>query len=175
MGFVKNVIYLFTDKETNMIELNVKGIALDPKSGMPIILLSERDGHRLLPIWIGPFEASSIILQMEGVRPPRALTHDILALIFKRHGLEVRRLEIYNATQNNYLSRVIYRKRFRTFSIEVRPSDGIALALRTGGSIFAEESVLSDNQENDLYLQNLDPASAEVLFLRQQDFNSHVM
>jgi len=158
-----------------MVELKVKGIALDQKSGMPLILLSETEGQRLLPIWIGPFEASSIILQMEGVRPPRALTHDILALMFRRHGFRVRHLEIYGTTENSYLAKLIYRRRLRTYTIEVRPSDGIALALRTGGVIFAEESVLSNRPEDDLYLQNLDPASAEVLFLQQHDFNSHMM
>jgi len=158
-----------------MIELAVKGIALDQKSGMPIILLSEKNGQRLLPIWIGPFEASSIILQMEGVRPPRALTHDILALMFKRHGLKVRYLEIYSATENSFLSRIVYRRRFRQYSIEVRPSDGIALALRTGGAIFAEENILSTHPEDDIYLQNLDPASAEVLFLQQHELNAHMM
>lgn len=158
-----------------MVELNVKGIALDQKSGMPLILLSEEKGQRLLPIWIGPFEASSIILQMEGVRPPRALTHDILALMFRRHGLKVQYLEIYSATENSYLSRVVYRKHFRSYSIEVRPSDGIALALRTGGSIFAEESVFTAHPEDDLYLQNLDPSSAEVLFLHQQNLNTQMM
>ncbi len=158
-----------------MVELKVKGMALDQKSGMPLILLSEAEGQGLLPIWIGPFEASSIILQMEGVRPPRALTHDILALMFRRHGFKVKHLEIYGTTENSYLAKLIYRRRLRTYTIEVRPSDGIALALRTGGVIFAEESVLSNRPEDDLYLQNLDPSSAEVLFLQQHDFNSHMM
>lgn len=158
-----------------MVELKVKGIALDQNSGMPIILLTEQRGPRLLPIWIGPFEASSIILQMEGVRPPRALTHDILALMFHRHGLKFQHLEIYGATENSYLSRVLYRRRFRSFSMEVRPSDGIALALRTGGAIFAEDDILSAAPEDDLYLKNLDPSSAEVLFLRQHDLNTRMM
>ncbi|MBN2050153.1 MAG: bifunctional nuclease family protein [Spirochaetales bacterium] len=158
-----------------MIELTVKGIALDQKSGMPIILLTEKNGGRLLPIWIGPFEASSIILQMEGVHPPRALTHDILAFLFKRHGLKVKQMEIYGALDDSFLSKIIYRSRFRTYSIEVRPSDGIALALRTGGTILAEESILASEAEDNLYLQNLDPASSEVLFLGQQNINSCIM
>ncbi len=124
-----------------MVELKIKGFALDEEK-MPIVILADGQ-RRVLPIWIGPFEASAIIVELEGITPPRPLTHDLLAMHFLRHGFSMDRLEIYgHSPQDCYRSRIVYHRRMRSFLMEVRPSDGLALAVRLGAPIVALEDLL---------------------------------
>lgn len=126
-----------------MVELHIKGFFLD-HDRMPVAVLSDAAGKRVLPVWIGPSEASSIIVELEEIKSPRPLTHDILATYFQRHGFTMDGLEIYGHTDEfGYNALIKYHRRLRHFDMEVRPSDGLALAVRLKAPVLAEEHLLS--------------------------------
>lgn len=162
----RGILYVTMGKET--IELAVKGIALEEETQMPILILKEKDSARLLPIRVGPFEASVIIMQLEGIEPPRPLTHDILAEFFKRHDFHMLCIEIYSVIGNKHTARMLYRKGRKTFSMEVRPSDGIALALKLDAPICCTNEVLSLHAEEQVILKNLETLSSEFLYLETE-------
>ena len=151
-----------------MENFKVKGIALEQKSRLPLVLLHNVEKNILLPIHVGPFEASAIIVEMEGVQPPRPLTHDIIAEMFAKHHFKLISFEIYRCLEDKQLSRIRYRSRFASHVMEVRPSDGIALAIRLNAPIYVADEViskLSDNQEL-FYDSNL--TRSEILYLESQ-------
>jgi uncharacterized protein len=123
------------------VEVKVKGVALDSATQSPIVILQDESGEILLPVCTGPSEASAIIVELEDIRPTLPLTHDIVSELFNRHGFTFQFLEIYGYADCSYLSRIRYRRFFRSFSMEVRPSDGIALALRLHGPIMVDSGV----------------------------------
>ena len=126
-----------------MVLLHIKGFFLDPER-MPVVVLSDASGERILPIWTGPSEASSIIVELEEIKTPRPLTHDLLAKYFQRHGFTMDGLEIFDHSgEFGYNARLKYHRRLRHFDMEVRPSDGLALAVRLKAPILAEEQLLS--------------------------------
>lgn len=97
-----------------------------------------------MPVPVGAFEASAIIIEIEGIKPPRALTHDLFAELALRHGLRMLEFELYARTEEGFLGRIKYRKGLRTWTMEVRPSDGIALALRLNAPIRAARQLFDD-------------------------------
>ena len=106
--------------------------------------MSDAQARRILPVWIGPSEASSIIVELEEIKSPRPLAHDILASYFHRHGFTMDCLEIYGQSgEFGYNARIKYHRRLRHFDMEVRPSDGLAVAVRLKAPVLAEEHLLS--------------------------------
>lgn len=156
------------------IELTIKGIALEKDQQMPVLILRELKGEKTFPIWIGPSEASSIIIEMEGVFPPRPLTHDLLAQFFLKHNFQLRSLEFYSVFEGKHLSRIRYSKGFRSHTMEVRPSDGVALAIRLGAPIYTTQELL-DNQVIDLTSFEISPYSQEIIYLEQENFEKPLM
>jgi bifunctional DNase/RNase len=137
----------------NFVELWVHGVAVDPGEGMPVVILYDPEGRSGIPVPIGPFEASAIILELEGVAPPRPHTHDLLASFFKEGGFKLEAVELYgepgSVTVGEFkgelgspLARLVYRRGLRRSVREVRPSDGIALALRLKAPIRTERRLL---------------------------------
>jgi len=125
-----------------LIEVDVVNVAIDVKSKMPVIVLKEKGGQKTLPIWIGLFEAQSIALAMENIKPPRPLTHDLAkSLIEKLHG-QVERVVINDLRNNTFYAKILIRQNGKTIQVDSRPSDAIALALRIKIPIFIEEEVL---------------------------------
>jgi bifunctional DNase/RNase len=148
-----------------MVALKIRGFLLD-RDNMPIVMLGEEAGQRLLPVWIGPSEASAIIVELEKIRPPQPLAHDLLAVLFQRHGLHMERLEIYPRPEDcAYGARIVYRQGLRRCCLETRPSDGLALAVRLGAPILGAEELLSPSQVSAL-LHGLAGSPRGVLFLR---------
>jgi len=148
-----------------MQSFEVKGIALEQKSRLPVVLLHNEEKNILLPIHVGPFEASAIIVEMEGVQPPRPLTHDLLAELFLKHHLKLSAVEIYRCLEDTQLSRIRYHSRFTTYELEVRPSDGIALAIRLNAPIYVtDEVILKLADTRDLYYDS-DFSRSEILYL----------
>ena len=128
-----------------MKELSVVGVRVELPSNQPIVLLKEEDGERYLPIWIGPAEASAIAMEMEGMKAPRPMTHDLLKQVVTGLGAELRRLVIADVRENTYYAELhLARGGDDRFLIDSRPSDGIALALRLHAPIFAAEALLTD-------------------------------
>ena len=159
-----------------MINLKIMGIALDQKTSMPIAILKTTGGERFIPVWIGPFEASAIIIRVEGVSPPRPLTHDVLTNFLIKHGFKVKRLEIYDfASDKSYLARLVYKKGLKRHSMEIRPSDGLALAVRLDVSIVASEKVVSEHSGCPNFYQEKDPAYSEIMFLDMEREHGYMM
>jgi bifunctional DNase/RNase len=147
-----------------MVELHIKGFFLD-SDRMPVAVLSDATGRRVLPLWIGPSEASSIIVELEEIKNPRPLAHDILASYFQRHGFNMDVLEIYEQSgEFGYNARIKYHRRLRHFDMEVRPSDGLALAVRLKAPVLAAEHLLS-SADLCTFLSSLQDPCKGLIFL----------
>jgi bifunctional DNase/RNase len=124
------------------IEMSIKGLSVDPITNMPIIVLRETEGERVLPIWVGVFEANAIALQIESVQTPRPMTHDLLKSVIDELGGRLERIVVSELKDNTFYATLQLRSQSGTLSVDARPSDAIALALRSGARIFVEEAVI---------------------------------
>ena len=124
------------------IEMTIKGLMIDPITNMPIIILRDQDGQRILPIWVGVFEANAIALQIENVQTPRPMTHDLLKNVIDDLQAHVERIVVCELKENTFYARIYLASNGATRTIDARPSDAIALALRTHSPIFVEEAVI---------------------------------
>ncbi len=153
-------------------EMEVSGLALDPSSNTPILILKSPDGERTLPIWIGLLEAASIAMALQKVEFARPMTHDLFKNFMDTVEIHMERVEVCDLKDNTYFARIHFRTGEGEFTMDARPSDAIAMALRTKCPIFAEEEVISksshvsegepvDQSEEGRkwadYLANLDP------------------
>src|SRR5262249_25159078 len=112
------------------VEMRIKGLMLDPVTNMPIIILSDLEGQRILPILVGFFEANAIALQMENVATPRPMTHDLLKSIISGLNASVTKVLVNNLSDNTFFALIYLETNGETVAIDSRPSDAIALALR---------------------------------------------
>ncbi|MBF2097026.1 MAG: bifunctional nuclease family protein [Gloeomargaritaceae cyanobacterium C42_A2020_066] len=127
-----------------MIEMKVAGIALDATSRSPIVLLKDTSERRALPIWIGQFEAKAILSALEAEDSPRPMTHDLLVNLLELLGVNLDRVVI-SALQDNTFYAILYLTNGQTIKhLDARPSDAIALALRTQSPIWVMEEVVAD-------------------------------
>jgi bifunctional DNase/RNase len=124
------------------IEMNIKGLMIDPITNMPIIILRDQEGQRILPIWVGVFEANAIALQIENVQTPRPMTHDLLKNIIDDLSASVERIVVTELKENTFYALIHLRRNGHSIEVDARPSDAIALALRTRSPIFVEEAVI---------------------------------
>jgi hypothetical protein len=149
------------EPEHLMIELHVMGIALDTRTGTPIVVLNDNENRRALPIWIGTAEASAIIRQLEKIKSTRPMTHDLMYLAIQTLGYDVVRIEINDLNTDTYYASVFLRTARpdvpadkQQVILDARPSDAIALALRASAPIYATpnvvaEGTISTDQERD--------------------------
>jgi bifunctional DNase/RNase len=121
-----------------MVELRVVGVSMEEDSEAPLVLLEEVAGYRNLPVPVGPFEASAIIMGLEGIAPRRPLTHDLLVSFFREAGYSLERVELYQGDIETPSARLAYHRGLRRIRRDVRPSDALALALRLEVPILAE-------------------------------------
>jgi uncharacterized protein len=152
-----------------MVRMEIKGLVLDPTSNIPIVVLREQDGRLFLPIWIGVFEANAIALRIEGVEPPRPLTHDLLRSVFEHLEASIERIEISDLKENTFFALIHVQRNGEAKAIDARPSDAIALALRADAPIFVRREVLdrakaidlatelSDDEKLKKWLEELNP------------------
>lgn len=127
-----------------MIEMHVMGIALDTRTGSPIVVLHDKDNRKALPIWIGSAEASAIIRKIENLTVARPMTHDLIIDIIEKTGHKLDRVEINDVEKETYYaSIVVVDKNGKEAEIDSRPSDAIAVAIRTEAPIFVSAKVLS--------------------------------
>jgi bifunctional DNase/RNase len=115
---------------------------LDTANNNPVVILQESDGERVLPIWIGPGEASAIAMELAEIKFPRPLTHDLLTSVLGGLGGALQKVIISRVEENTYFAEMIIRRNGEVISIDARPSDSIAVALRTEAEIFAQEELL---------------------------------
>jgi uncharacterized protein len=125
-----------------MIEVTVQSLGLDRSSNTPVVILQEKDGARVLPIWIGPGEASAIAMELAGMNFSRPLTHDLMASAIKGLGGRLKRVVITKVVENTYYAEMIIARDSEYFSLDARPSDSIAMALRMDAAIFTSEELL---------------------------------
>ncbi len=130
-----------------MIEMMVSGLAIDERTHTPVVLLKEKDGERLLPIWIGPSEASSIAIELTGRKFQRPLTHDLLRTVIEGLGAQVPKVAIVELREKTYYGKVFLERDSELLAIDARPSDCIALALRTRSRIYVNEDLLREEEE----------------------------
>ena len=123
-------------------EVMVESVHVHADSAQHVVLLRERDGERYLPIWIGPWEASAIASRLQGMLPERPLTHDLYTRTLVELGARVRRVTVSDLTDDTYRARILLDLDGTEYDIDARPSDAIALALRTSSPIFVEEAVI---------------------------------
>jgi len=149
--------------------MTIKGLMVDPITNMPIILLRDEAGERVLPIWVGIFEANAIALQIENVATPRPMTHDLLRNVIRDLNAAVERIVVCDLKENTFYATIYLTVGGETVAVDSRPSDAIALALRTRAPIFVEDTVVenaktidfgserADSERLQKWLESLDP------------------
>jgi len=148
-----------------LIEMKIAGITIDPITSTPIVILKDLEEKKAIPIWIGLFEASAIATQLESITFSRPMTHDLFTEIIGALGAEVARIEINELKNNTFFADIHLIREGKLTVIDARPSDAIAIALRTGASIFVEEKVveLSRNVDYGQKSPDLDKVKEENL------------
>ena len=131
---------------TQLVPMSIKGLMLDPVSNSPIVVLKDEDEKFFLPIWVGIFEANAIALQLENVTTPRPMTHDLLRNMIAELDARVIRVVINDLRDSTFFAQIRVITGERTLELDARPSDAIALALRTEAPIFVAQSVLDQAQ-----------------------------
>ncbi len=126
------------------IEMTIKSLMIDPVTSMPIIVLREEAGDRVLPIWVGPYEANAIAMQIENVATPRPMTHDLLRNVIEDLEGRVQKVVVTELRDNTFFAVLHLNVRGEPVLVDARPSDAIALALRTKAPIFVEEDVIDN-------------------------------
>lgn len=141
------------------IHMKVEGLLFDPRSGMYILLLQQVDGNETLPIWIGKPEADAIALALGKVITPRPLTHDLVKNIFDGLKVKVTKMVITEIIDNTYYAAIHVTDGQKEVTIDSRPSDAVAVALRMQAPIFVEDTVLEVRRTDELeeWLKNLKP------------------
>lgn len=129
-----------------MIEVVVSRLGLDSSTQSYVVILQEKEGQRLLPIWIGQAEAESIVMQMHNVKRPRPLTHDLCKSLIVGLGGDLKRVNISRVEKNTYFAELHIARNGDMVQVDARPSDSIAIALRLSAPIFASEALLADVQ-----------------------------
>ncbi len=157
-----------------MIEVRVAHLGLDRATNTPVVILQEKEGERVLPIWIGPAEASAIAMELAGIKFSRPLTHDLVKHIVVGLGAELKHVMITQVKENTYYAELHLRRDDHIVQIDARPSDSIAVALRLEAPIFTQDDLLEltsidtvepmppgaesiDPESLKTYLENLDP------------------
>jgi bifunctional DNase/RNase len=125
-----------------LIEMVVESVRVHMLSSRHVVILKETDRERYLPIWIGPWEASAIAMKLQGLTPERPLTHDLFAATLDELGIRIDRVVISSLAEETYHARLFFEHDGKTVEVDSRPSDALALAVRSGVRIYAAEAVL---------------------------------
>lgn len=152
-----------------LIEMTIKGLMIDPITNMPIVVLKDKEGERVLPIWVGVFEANAIALQIENVATPRPMTHDLLRNVIVDLDGAVDRVVVSELQESTFFAIIHLTVKGEHLVVDARPSDAIALALRMRAPILVEETVIDhaktvdfasepvDSDRLQQWLESLDP------------------
>ena len=151
------------------IEMTIKGLVIDPITNMPIVILRDQAGQKVLPIWVGIFEANAIALQIENISTPRPMTHDLLRNVINDLNADVDKIVVCDLQDNTFYAMIHLRVNGEVVAVDARPSDAIALALRVRAPIFVEDTVIDNAKAIDFtpgkdnserlakWLESLDP------------------
>ncbi len=165
--------------ESELTEVKVMGIVVDPKASNPVVVLVDLAGQKALPIWIGVFEAEAISRGLEDVVTLRPMTHDLMKQILDTFHVSVVRVVIHDLKDNTYYAKLYLDIEGREMIVDSRPSDAIALAVRTKSPIFITESVIKATQELGLLASNLleekDELRSIIERMKPEDFGKYKM
>ncbi len=160
-------------KNNNLIKMKLEGVRIEMPSQKPILLLKEERGNRYLPIWIGPYEASSIALEMSNIKTPRPMTHDLIINIINNLKISIDNIEITDIRDNTFYAIINLKNTDeKIIRVDSRPSDAIATAVRIKCDIFAAEHVL---ESGGLEIQSIDEEVKKfkkfLNHVKPEDFN----
>ncbi|MBX6362970.1 MAG: bifunctional nuclease family protein [Gemmatimonadetes bacterium] len=162
----------------SMVEVKVQSLGLDRTSNTPVVILQEKDGGRVLPIWIGPGEASAIAMELAGMKFSRPLTHDLFASVILGLGGSLQRVVITKVVDNTYYAELIIQRGAELISIDARPSDSIAIGLRLSAAIYTSEELLEHSSievaEADDDAQEFRPADERPAGLSADELREHL-
>lgn len=131
------------------IEVKIRGLMMDPSSGTPIIILKDVNSETMLPIWVGAYEANAIALEIEKIAPQRPMTHDLLRNLIIEMGASVERVVVTELRENTFFAVIEMRNNAGdALMLDARPSDAIALALRSDCPIFVNEEVIQASRNS---------------------------
>jgi hypothetical protein len=128
------------------IEVKIRGLMMDPVTNMPIVILKDINGDSILPIWVGVYEANAIALEIEKVQTPRPMTHDLIKNVLVGLHTTVKKVVVTELKEDTFYALIWLERNGSTITIDSRPSDALALALRTDAPIFVDEDVLKSSR-----------------------------
>ena len=129
------------------VEMKIRGLMMDPVSSMPIVVLKDVSGDTVLPIWVGIYEANAIALEIEKVTTPRPMTHDLIKNVLTGLEAQVHKVVVTELKEDTFYAVIWVERDGQVISIDSRPSDAIALAMRVDCPIFVEEEVLKNSKQ----------------------------
>ena len=132
------------------IEMTIKTLMFDPVTNLPIIVLRDKDGQHMVPIWMGMFEANAIAIQIENVASPRPMTHDLLKNVIEDLNADIKKIVVHDLKGNTFYAFLYLEVNGETVVVDARPSDAIALALRASAPIFIDKKVIENAKKLDL-------------------------
>ncbi len=128
------------------VEMKIRGLMMDPVTNMPIVILKDVSGDSVLPIWVGIYEANAIALEIEKVATPRPMTHDLLKNVLMGLDARVRKVVVNDLRDDTFFALIWLEREGRVISVDSRPSDALALALRLDCPIFVDDEVLKSSK-----------------------------
>ncbi|MGB6431733.1 MAG: bifunctional nuclease family protein [Candidatus Acidiferrales bacterium] len=128
------------------VEMKIRGLMMDPVTNMPIVVLKDAHGSAVLPVWVGIYEANAIALEIEKVQTPRPMTHDLLRNVLLGLNVRVQKVVVNDLRDDTFYALIWIERDGRIMSIDSRPSDALALALRVDCPIFVEDEVLKSSR-----------------------------
>ena len=128
------------------IEMKIRGLMMDPVTNMPIVILKDINGNSILPIWVGVYEANAIALEIEKVTTPRPMTHDLIKILLLGLNTGMRKVVVNELKDDTFYAVIWLERDGEIISVDSRPSDALALALRLDCPIYVEESVLKSSK-----------------------------
>jgi bifunctional DNase/RNase len=128
------------------VEMKIRGLMMDPVSNMPIVVLKDVNGNSILPIWVGIYEANAIALEIEKVSTPRPMTHDLIKILLLGMNAGIRKVVVSELKDDTFYAVIWLEKDGEVISVDSRPSDALALALRLDCPIYVDESVLKSSK-----------------------------
>lgn len=128
------------------VEMKIRGLTMDPVTQMPIVVLKDVNGNTVLPIWVGIFEANAIALEIEKVSTPRPMTHDLLKTVLMGLDAGIRKIVVSDLKDDTFYAIIWLEKNGELISVDSRPSDALALALRLDCPIYVDDSVLKNSK-----------------------------
>ena len=132
------------------VEMKIRGLMMDPVTNMPIVILKDVGGNAVLPIWVGVYEANAIALEIEKVATPRPMTHDLIKNLLLGLNTAVQKVVVSELKEETYYALIWLEQNGQIISIDSRPSDALALALRTDCPIFVDDEVLKNSKVNNV-------------------------